>query len=188
MRNVSTLTLSPQLTRRANRSRRGPNRTGCCRGHEKFALSRAIPALNLPRRLEAGFARTHVRCGDPAIRLSRTGARKLSKLQIHASVTGLQKFTWVLDQRRATAWTYDLVYQVVTAQTAAAETGSRRPRSDSILLLVGLTRLALTSPARAGQLFVRRRCRPGGFHDRCERRAIVGVDAATLRRDHPVDQ
>jgi hypothetical protein len=49
------------------------------------------------------------------------GARNLSKLEIYASVSGLQKFTWVVYQKRATSSNYDLVYQAVTAQTAASQ-------------------------------------------------------------------
>ena len=45
-------------------------------------------------------------------------ARKLSKLEIYASVAGLQKFTWVVYQKRSGAVAYDLVYQMVTSQTA----------------------------------------------------------------------
>lgn len=47
-------------------------------------------------------------------------ARKLTKLEIYASVSGLQKFTWVVYQKRTGSSIYDLVYQAVTAQTAAA--------------------------------------------------------------------
>jgi hypothetical protein len=46
--------------------------------------------------------------------------RKLTKLEVSASFGGLQKLTWVVYQKRAEAETYDLVYQVVTAQTQAA--------------------------------------------------------------------
>src|SRR6478736_325902 len=45
-------------------------------------------------------------------------ARKLNKLEIYGSVSGLQKFTWVVYQKRANASSYDLVYQSVTSQTA----------------------------------------------------------------------
>jgi len=46
------------------------------------------------------------------------GARTLSKLEVYASVSGLQKFTWVVYQKRAASSSYDLVYQAVSAQTA----------------------------------------------------------------------
>jgi hypothetical protein len=58
------------------------------------------------------------------------GARKLSKLEIYASVTGLQKFTWVVYQKRATTSSYDLVYQAVTAQTAPNQDWVASPALD----------------------------------------------------------
>jgi len=58
------------------------------------------------------------------------GSRKLSKLEIYASVPGLQKFTWVVYQKRANSSVYDLVYQVVTAQTAATQDWVSSPALD----------------------------------------------------------
>jgi hypothetical protein len=45
--------------------------------------------------------------------------RKLTQVEVYAAVSGLQKFTWVVYQKRSNSSTYDLVYQKVTAQTAA---------------------------------------------------------------------
>jgi Cys-rich repeat protein len=47
-----------------------------------------------------------------------TTPRKLTLLEIDASVSGLQKFTWVVYQKRVNSSLYDLVYQSVTSQTA----------------------------------------------------------------------
>jgi len=45
--------------------------------------------------------------------------RQLSLLEAYGSVPGLQKCTWVVYEKRASAPTYDLVYQKVTAQKVA---------------------------------------------------------------------
>jgi hypothetical protein len=45
-------------------------------------------------------------------------ARKLTQIEVNASVVGLQKFTWVVYQKRTNSEVYDLVYQSVTAQAA----------------------------------------------------------------------
>jgi hypothetical protein len=47
-------------------------------------------------------------------------SRKLTKLEVSAAFAGLQKLTWVVYQKRDNAATFDLVYQVVTAQSQAA--------------------------------------------------------------------
>lgn len=46
-------------------------------------------------------------------------SRKLTKLEAYVVINGLQKVTWVVYEKRAGSNTYDLVHQVVTAQTMA---------------------------------------------------------------------
>ncbi len=45
-------------------------------------------------------------------------SRKLTQIEINASVSGVQKLTWVVYQKRVGSEAYDLVYQRVTAQSA----------------------------------------------------------------------
>jgi hypothetical protein len=58
--------------------------------------------------------------------------RKLTKIEAQGTFTGLQKLTWVVYERRATAETYDLVYQKVTSQTQSASGPLASPALDFV--------------------------------------------------------
>jgi hypothetical protein len=48
-----------------------------------------------------------------------TTPRKLNQLEVYASVAGVQKFSWVVYQKRTGSSAFDLVYQKVTAQATS---------------------------------------------------------------------
>jgi hypothetical protein len=60
-------------------------------------------------------------------------SRKLTKLEVSAAFAGLQKLTWVVYQKRDNSATFDLVYQVVTAQSQAALGVIASPALDVVL-------------------------------------------------------
>lgn len=91
-----------------------------------------------------------------------TTARKLTKLEVHASFGGLQKVTWVVYEKRVGADAYDLVYQKVTAQTMPVAGLLASPPLDFLLAkgksyavgahIAGVARFGYMSSASASYL------------------------------------
>jgi len=78
---------------------------GTCAAQEQAVQGSALSS--------AQYANTSALAGFRALT-----TRKLTQIEVYASVAGLQKFTWVVYQKRSASSTYDLVYQKVSALSA----------------------------------------------------------------------
>ncbi len=91
--------------------------TNCAASSQVCALGGSCAAQEVTVQGSGGLGSTSFMPATQLAEFRVTTPRKLTLLEIYASVPGVQKFTWVVYQKRAASAVYDIVYQSVTAQS-----------------------------------------------------------------------
>jgi hypothetical protein len=94
--------------------------TNCAASSQVCVLGGSCAAQEVATQGSTTYTDTYSSTSELAL-FRALGARNLSKIEIYASVTGLQKFTWVVYQKRPSSNSFELVYQAVTSQAAPSQ-------------------------------------------------------------------